>query len=480
MAGAKVKAAAYPSPPPKVPVNPSGLVNPNPRKGQPAQFDPVIMAAAQTAMMLKAKGPPASGGAPADPFNNVAVVAGGFGAAGVPIHPTAMGAQEASMSSGGGGGPGAAPAAPPGVPLGNMHAVPQSPTISQLVDATSTSGQGMNGNPGTGVHPVLAAALTSGGPPAPPSRGQPVANPVVGAAPTVLQHPALHGLNAGTAANPFTARQPSSVAFSTNPLAYHPGSTVSHPSAVAAAAVVQTSVLPPLTSSYMGGNLPYHIDQAMVNGAERAREYLTRSMSAVRPGEGLGYGAGAFPPLHTVGLPPRYGGSVNGFPTRYGMPGAGVAAGIRVHQMTPGFTPHGGTPVGLPIETMFLEEAEQQRLRQRVFAGAWQHPQQQQHVAQHPQQHVAHRHYQQHYAQHPQQHHVLSHQREALAASSPKFRRSRFFYGSMPPINAPFLTASTDKGPAPGSGPFIPYPVKEGKEPWKNIFEKVGVGTGWV
>ena len=200
---------------------------------------------------------------------------------------------------------------------------------------------GVNGAPGTGMHPALAAALSpGGGAPMPPSRGQPVANPVVGAAPTVLQHPTLQGITAGPAKNPFTAHQPNSVAFSTNPLSYHPGSMVSHPSAVAAAAVVQTAPMPALVASYMGGNLPYHIDQAMGNGAQRAREYMIRSTSAARPGEGLGYGAGAFPPTHVAGLPPRYGGAVNGFPTRYGMPGAGIAAGVRIHQITPGFTPY--------------------------------------------------------------------------------------------------------------------------------------------
>ena len=145
----RVGARAYPSPPTKTPVNPSGMLEANPRKGQPAQFDPLIMAAAQTAMMIKARGPASQH---PDPANQVGVVQGGLAAPGVPIHPgNTMGGHV--MGGGVMGAPADAPLAPNsmggrlgGVNSGGNNADrvvsnPQSPVLNQLLDATN-GGQG--------------------------------------------------------------------------------------------------------------------------------------------------------------------------------------------------------------------------------------------------------------------------------------------------------------------------------------------------
>ena len=112
-----------------------------------------------------------------------------------------------------------------------------------------------------------------------------------------------------------------------------------------------------MSSAYFGVQLPYHPDQAMANGAIRARDYLSRSREALREGEGLGYGAGAFPPPHKEELPPKFGGAVEGFPTPFGTPGSGVAGGPRAHLVTPGFTPHRGNALYQPVHA-FLETQE--------------------------------------------------------------------------------------------------------------------------
>ena len=103
------------------------------------------MAAAQSAMAEKARTPPLG---VVDPFNN------------------------AQPMSGQGGGLGAPP----------MTAGPMSIGRSNLLGEDSVAWGG-----GTIINPMLATALAAGGPPSPPPRGQPVANPVVGGAPTVLQ-----------------------------------------------------------------------------------------------------------------------------------------------------------------------------------------------------------------------------------------------------------------------------------------------------
>lgn len=389
---ARQTSRAYPTDPPKQPVNPSGLVDtPNPRLGQPAQFDPAIMSAAVLAMEQKAR--------------------------------MASGSFTGGLNGGG----------------GDHIITPQQQVVAQ----------GGNSPPLTGVADVQIM---------PVPRGQAVQGPIVGAVPQMLKNAQLTGLKSGPADNPFANIQPPAQAWETNPLAYAaPGVRVVHPSLVAAAAVMETSASPPMTSAYIGVQLPYHPNQAMTNGAQRAREYLLRSRQALRPGEGLGYGAGAFPPPHHPGIPPKFGGPVNGFATRYGAPGAGVAGGVRSHVPTPGFTPHGGTPSGLPIYTMMELQARSWG-RRSLGVGHQETPYQMRHLPQgHP--HLLPSHLSRRQALHN------------LYTLSPHFRSAQRWAPSILPTATPFAQVPIKNGPTyQGPSVFapIPYPIKQAdKEYWK-------------
>ena len=304
------------------------------RVGQPAQFDPAVMAASTRAMEQKANmgagnlGTQPGAGAPS-------IMPGQSDAA---TH--AAVAMAAASTTAAGGAHAAAATIVPGQPASIVPAIPgqpgDMPMTAELMRTAQAGNSPMPPAPGGGLAPV--------------PRGQMVPSPMVGAPPYHIKGATLSALKSGPSENPFAHVTPPAQAFESNPLAYAaPGVTVVHPSLVGAAAVMEISPSAPATSAYLGMQLPYHPDQAMVNGAQRARDYLMRSHEGLRPGEGLGYGAGAFPPPHHPGIPPKFGGSVNGFATKFGAPGAGVAGGPRQHVVTPGFTPHGRNAIGMPV-----------------------------------------------------------------------------------------------------------------------------------
>lgn len=133
------------------------------------------------------------------------------------------------------------------------------------------------------------------------ARGQPVPTADLNGATHTVVHQALQGVNVGAAQNPYATTQPSSVAFATNPLAYHPQAIVHHPSQIGAAAVAQTRTLQHAYGAYEGGNVVYHPIHAPVIGYQRAHSHYIKTAYAPRPGDA---NYGYHPYAHPAGYHP--------------------------------------------------------------------------------------------------------------------------------------------------------------------------------
>ena len=211
--------------------------------------------------------------------------------------------------------------------------------------------------------------------------GQPVATASLNEGIHTVFHPALSGIKVGKAVNPYKTRQPSAVAFATNPLAFHPDATVNHPSKVGAAAVAQTSAMPVVHQQVVG------VTPVMSHPGMHHHPMHPHGLTSMFPTYSI---------MHPGYYPTGYNPELPWFPsTGYLDPGYGVPAAIvyqskedrmknwkvsppvfhptmpGVHQPMPGLV-HGGSAVVAPSLVSLLPAALGQNQHDYLHMLPWQ------------------------------------------------------------------------------------------------------------